>query len=202
MLHCPHCGLLDAPDPDGACTRCGRRPDEPTPPAPPSRPAAPDPAAIALHPMDVTKLVVMSTATFGLYNLFWFYRNWTLRNVHRRREVWPLARAFFSALFAYSLFDDVAWEVARVGREPAWHPGWMGLLYFILHALWRLPDPYWFLCFGAVIPLAVVQASINGANRACPAPLPVNDGYSALNLVGILLGGVLGVLSVIGTLFA
>src|SRR5581483_11977647 len=41
------------------------------------------------------KLVVMSIATFGLYELFWFYKNWYYVNEHTNHAVWPLMRSIF-----------------------------------------------------------------------------------------------------------
>ncbi|MGY0646353.1 MAG: DUF4234 domain-containing protein, partial [Paraglaciecola chathamensis] len=57
------------------------------------------------------KLVVMSIFTFGIYDLYWFYRNWTALKKLERPEIMPFWRAFFAPLFAYSLFSRIQQSV-------------------------------------------------------------------------------------------
>ena len=56
------------------------------------------------------KVAVLFTATFGLYQLLWFYRQWDRRQDHGE-DVRPLARTIFAVLFAYSLFQGVNDEI-------------------------------------------------------------------------------------------
>jgi hypothetical protein len=53
--------------------------------------------------VSILKLVVMSTVTFNLYQIYWFYKNWRLAK-ERGENVIPLLRTLFAVLFAYSLF--------------------------------------------------------------------------------------------------
>ena len=186
MLHCPHCGLLDAPLDSGLCARCGQDPQA-APALAPVR-AEGGPAVLALYPLSPLKLIVMSVCTLGLYTLFWFYRNWRLRRELRGREVWPFWRSFFSPLFAYALFQEVRDEAGAHGVEAGWSAGWLALLYFALGVTSRLPDPYWLAALLTFVPLVDVQRTINQANARIPAPLAVDRGFSALNLLGVAVG--------------
>jgi hypothetical protein len=57
-----------------------------TPPIPDGQPI--------FFPVSPLKLVVMSTVTFGIYELYWFYQNWKLVKHRTRRDIMPFWRAF------------------------------------------------------------------------------------------------------------
>lgn len=200
---CPHCNAPASPSAVD-CAYCGGA----LRPGAAYAYAAPEPVRvwsdapeIALHPMSVTKLVVMSLVSFGLYHIWWHYRNWKLRNDLRGRGVTPALRAIFSPLFAYSLFEDVEEEVRRWGMGVGWNAVFLGIMYFLSNAATRLPEPFWIAGLAAVFILVPVQRSINAANAASSRPAPVNDRFSAANIAGIVLGGILLFLALIGTFF-
>lgn len=157
--------------------------------------------AVALHPMSLGKLVVMSLCTLGLYEIYWFYRNWYLQKAFRQEDVSPFWRAFFAPLFGFALFRNVRNEAERNRLRVGWSAGGMGLLFLVLSALYRLPDPYWLVCLLTFVPVLPVQRTINELNAASPRPARVNAEYSALNLVGIVVGGLFLLLAVVGTSF-
>jgi hypothetical protein len=150
--------------------------------------------------MSGTKLLVMSLCTFGLYHIYWFYRNWKLRNDLRRRGVTAPLRAIFAPIFAYSLFEDVDVEVRRWGVSPGWNAAALAIAYFLLNLVTRLSDPLWLIGLLSFLPLLPVQRTINEANARSTHPAPVNAAYSGLNIAGIVLGGILLLLAIVGTL--
>jgi hypothetical protein len=201
MIHCPSCGLLADPDENGACTRCGQPPYavQSRQPVAEER-EEPIAGEIVFHAMDRTKLVVMSLATFSIYPVFWFFRNWLLLRRLRGQQVWPFWRAVFSPLFAYSLFTQVRDDARSVGVEPRWEAGFLALTYFLCGLTGRMSDPYWLLALLVVVPLVEVQGTINAANAASGSPGPVNDRYSAANIVCIVVGCLTLGLAVVGIL--
>jgi hypothetical protein len=187
-MTCPAC---TAPVPGAAleCAYCGSDLQAPVAYfAPAELDEAPGPPDIALHPMSGTKLVVMSVVTLGLYEVWWFYRNWKLRNELRDRGVLAPLRAILSGIFAYSLFQDVGEEARRVDVSPGWSAALLWIAFLLLSATSGLPDPLWLVSFLNVVPLCVVQRTINEANARSPHPAPLNDRYSTLNRVGIGVG--------------
>lgn len=64
----------------------------------------------------VAKLIVMSTATFAMHQIYWFYKNWKFAK-ERGEHVIPLLRAIFGVLFAYFLFKEVV-ATARAVSVP------------------------------------------------------------------------------------
>lgn len=154
---------------------------------------------VALHPMSLGKLVVMSLCTMGLYELYWFYRNWYLQKAFRQEDVSPFWRAFFAPLFGFAMFRNVRNQAERNRLRVGWSAGGMGLLFLVLSGLYRLPDPYWLICLFTFVPILPVQRTINELNAASPRPAPVNAEYSMANMVGIAVGGLFLFLTVIGT---
>jgi hypothetical protein len=190
-----------------ACANCGRPQQSSVfPPPPPPLPPAPatsvwgDTVEIALHPMSVSKLLVMSLCTFGLYHIYWFYRNWKLRNELRRRGITAPLRAIFAPIFAYSLFEDVDVEVRRWGVTPGWSAAAMAIAYFLLNVATRLPNPLWLIGLLSFLPLLAVQRTINEANARSTHPAPVNATYSGVNIAGLVLGGIFLLLAIVGAL--
>ena len=50
-------------------------------------------------PVSRLKLLVMSLVTFGLYEVFWFYKNWQLFKAATVRDISPFWRTVFSGVF-------------------------------------------------------------------------------------------------------
>lgn len=156
---------------------------------PPPGGTRPPLTALPLYSMSPTKLVLMATCTFGLYHVYWFYRNWRLLRREGGENIWPLPRAFFAGLTAYFLFEEVE-EFGRRTRVPIhWSAGFLGLAFFLINAAWRLPDPYWLIAFLAPAPLVPVQRSINEINARAEEPKLVDAAYSGWNYAAIFLGG-------------
>ena len=208
-LSCPRCGrsFLNG---DGAGSQEGTLaaavpqyfPAEAAPALPRDMPQwASEAEAVALHPMSLGKLVVMSLCTFGFYEVYWFYRNWYLQKAFRKEDVSPFWRAIFAPLFGFSMFRNVRNQAERDRLRVGWSAGGMGLLFLVLSGLSRLPDPYWLVCLLSFAPILPVQRTINELNAASPRPAPVNAEFSVLNLAGIAVGGLCLFLAVIGTLF-
>jgi hypothetical protein len=58
-------------------------------------------------PVSLMKLTVMSIVTLGLYELYWFYKNWTLIKERGKLEIAPFWRAFFAYFFCYQCFSPL-----------------------------------------------------------------------------------------------
>lgn len=141
--------------------------------------------------VSLRKLAVMSLCTFGLYELYWCYRQW---DALRRREgetLSPFWRAFFAPLWGFSLFPRMQELTARHGVPATWPAGGLALAFLLLSAAWRLPDPWSLVSFGSFLPLLVVQRSVNALNAAVIPTAERNDRYSGWNVVIIVVGAIL-----------
>ena len=69
------------------------------------------------------KLGVLSILTLGLYELYWFYKNWKLARDEGGAKVRPFWRAIFAIFFAPSLFVRIHNSAKAIGLEPRSKPG-------------------------------------------------------------------------------
>lgn len=114
-------------------------------------PPAAEPAIPAFYSTGPFKFVLLSIGTFGLFQLYWFYRNWQAVKRRDASDIRPFWRAFFAPLWTFSLG---AWlnDAARAQRiETLDLPAIpLGVLYLVLSAagaLPSLPAPYFVLTF-------------------------------------------------------
>ena len=123
------------------------------------------PAFFAVSPL---KLIVMSTATLGIYELYWFYKNWKLIKQRTESNIMPFWRAFFGVIFCYSCFREVKEVATSRGISFPWSPGLLAAGWILLTLTWRLPDPYWFVCCLSPLVLVPVQNVVSRLNAWRP----------------------------------
>ena len=150
--------------------------------------------------VSLSKLVVMSLCTLGLYEVYWAYKQWDAQRSREQEQLSPFWRAFFAPLWGFSLFPRIQRITAQYGVPATWSGSGLALGYFLLRLAWRLPDPYWLVTIFGFLPLLVVQRSINQLNAAIAPEAPRNDSYSGLNVAIIVIGGILLLLAILGTL--
>jgi hypothetical protein len=167
-------------------------------------PAAADPEpAVHVEPLFFTpstlKLVLMSVCTFGIYELYWFYRNWALIKARTGQDLMPFWRAFFAPIWAYSCFKHIATEAVEKQTPAPPPPGLLALAYFILQALWRLPDAYWLISFLSFVPLLFANIAALEVNHKVAPHTPENSSFSGWNWAALIGGSLLLVLTIIGS---
>jgi hypothetical protein len=135
------------------------------------------------------KLVLMSIATFGIYELYWFYRNWVaIKKRTGADKIMPFWRAFFSVIWAYPCFREIA-SVAFAGQIDL-HGGAAGLaiLYFLMSIAARAPDPYWLVTLLGFVPVLAVNGWARKANLAADPECPENSSLSGWNWAALIFG--------------
>jgi hypothetical protein len=151
-------------------------------------------------PVSNAKLVVLSLCSFGLYELYWLYRNWKLEKARTREDMWPFWRAFFGPLWAYSLFSRIRERATEASVPASYSSGGLAAAFFVLNVAWRLPDPFWLISFLTFVPLLPVRTVIADINRGQAPEAWTNSRFSLANVVLVVGGGILLVLAVIGSL--
>jgi hypothetical protein len=151
-------------------------------------------------PVSPLKLVVLSTVTFGIYELYWFYRNWKFIKERTGSDIMPFWRAFFAVLFCYSCFSQVRGVATSRGIAFPSSAGLLAVVWIALTLAWRLPDPYWFICWLTPLVLLPVQNVVNRLNMGVAPNHNPNARFSGWNIVATVVGGILLVLVIIGTL--
>lgn len=72
------------------------------------------------------KFILLFIFTFSLYQIYWFYKNWSnykmqcqLQNA-ADSDVWPVARAIFAVFFVHALFRRVDQHAEAKQRPLSW----------------------------------------------------------------------------------
>ncbi len=157
-------------------------------------PPVPSPFYFVVSPV---KLVVLSVATLGIYELYWFYENWKLIKEREKLDIMPFWRAFFGFFFCHSLFKHIKDSAGSHGVAVTFGPGTLTLAWILLTLCWRLPDPFWLISYFAVAAFLPVQKTVNTLNSLVAPHHDPNTRFSGLNIAGIVAGALLFILVVI-----
>jgi hypothetical protein len=153
--------------------------------------------------ISVRKLVILGVCSFGLYVLYWFYRNWCLvRDRSPFEEISPGARTFWSVFTANSLFTRMRNEARQAGLEFRVKPGELAVIYFALAGIAsQLPDPWWLISLASVAPIAYVQQVVNATHAVTRPLVRPADGYRWGEWAIIYFGGTFVALVIVTTFF-
>ena len=106
------------------------------------------------------KFAVLSITTMGLYQVYWFYRNWKLYSRYSRIPMSPFWRTFFFLPFSYCFFSMVKREVLRRNAQDTMNPLVITILYVLVIFAILLPRPFCLIGFLSFYPLVIVQKSM------------------------------------------
>jgi hypothetical protein len=110
------------------------------------------------------KFSLMSLTTFGIYEPYWFYRNWRIIRDREQSQISPFWRACFAPIWTFSMGSRLTKE-AKDQNIPLGLPVVaLGVIYLLLNALWRLPDPYWLVTTLTFIPLLLFDFAARRLN--------------------------------------
>ena len=154
-----------------------------------------------LFAVGTVKVVVMSICTFGIYHLYWFYRNWNLIRVRDRSDIMPFWRAFFGIIWCYPLFKRFRQDGEAHGVTDGFAAGPMAVAFILLQLAWRLPDPIWLIGFGSSVVIGFAQQYINRINLVAAPGHERNDSFTGWNWLGIVVGVVIFSLALIGLFY-
>ncbi len=145
------------------------------------------------------KLIVMSLCTLGLFELYWFYKNFAYIKRRLELDIWPVWRAIFAPLWGSSLaaYVQAQREENDLPAEPS--PIMVGAAYFLISVTWRLPDPYWLITLFSFVPLLAIDKAADEMNAKLGIVDTKHKRFNAWNWTGIVVGGLLVSLAVLGT---
>src|SRR5262245_7475725 len=129
--------------------------------------AAADPAQrLPFVAVPTARFVLMSLATFSLYQIWWFYQNWSRVKQRTACEIRPFWRAVFSPLFCYQLVKTVRSTSEKLAVPAGLSAGTITGLYLVLLLCERLPDSWWWLSLASFAPLIPVVRQIEALHAA------------------------------------
>ena len=148
-----------------------------------------------LFSVSLGKLALMSYCSFGVYEWYWFRKQWESERERGDEQINSILRALLAPLYGFNLFRRLR-AAAQAGGVPATWPAFsLGLAYLLLSLAWLLPlQPLTYLSALSFAPLLVVQRSVNALNVASAPHVPRNDQFSAAELTLMVIGAALHVL--------
>jgi len=154
---------------------------------------------IEFFPSSQTKLAILYFATFGMYPIYWFYKNWKLRQKEYGENVIPFLRALFFVFFTHSLFKKIE-EASIIKGIAAWGATTLATIFVLLTVISNILEKInqnseeigaidytgMIILVVLVWPLYVVQGMVNKVNNDPKGEL--NSSYSIYNYIFIVIG--------------
>lgn len=147
---------------------------------------------------------LLSFFTFGLYNLYWFYKNWRFFKDLYGWDIYPFWRSVFAVFFAHALLErinDLAVEKGHPGiRSDAYATGYVALA-IVQRVLDRMLPAEVVMLSLLLMPYLFLIPSVKQLNFIYEQANPgvYRPVFSAGELVALLLGGLAVGLVIIGT---
>lgn len=141
------------------------------------------------------KLAVMFVATLGLYQLYWFYKQWD-RVRDAGDNVAPAPRSLFSIIFCYSLFRRIVDSTHAVGVTTHVPPLLLAVGFILGNMAFRMEGPEGFLGFLAFVPLVAAQRIANAVALAQGSTEDRNTRLTWRNWIAVVItAGVVGLIA-------
>ena len=64
------------------------------------------------HVVPVWRFLLLCVLTFGVYELYWFWKTWERVKRVDGSDIWPIARAIFAGFTYFSLLTDLNMQLA------------------------------------------------------------------------------------------
>lgn len=144
---------------------------------------------------SIRHLVWLSVLSFGLYEVYWFYRNWRALAEHTGMDLkagWRtlgLLVPVVNVFMVYHQFRLVHVLATQGGRVPSYSPWAMALGYFLLVGVSNVPGPMWPLTFLTVLPMIPVQAEINAYWAGQQPDRQIREHLNRAEIALLFLGG-------------
>jgi predicted nucleic acid-binding Zn ribbon protein len=166
--------------------------------------------AVEYYAISLKRLVLFSILTFGIYEIYWFYKNWQAVKKFQGEDIYPFWRAIFTVLFCYSLFKKVLESAKKHTYQDPYSPGWLATAYIFLLLIGNSlssVDSYgigfniiWLIVVvSTFIPLLPVQKAINFNNRKINSNLELKKDFSGSEVILIVIGVLWSLLVLWGT---
>lgn len=157
-------------------------------------------------PISPKKLAVMHIATFGLYDIYWGYKNFA-NTLYPGRNGWAwILCSLFLPITLHSLLKRFNELSAHFGQAVRMRQILLALAYFSLSTISNIAcnskSNSVLLMIPMVlmlIPLWLAQVKINEINRAARPDLAVDGKFNVANIIGIVLGAIMWLLVIAGT---
>ncbi|HEY8085438.1 MAG TPA: Ran-binding zinc finger domain-containing protein [Methylophilaceae bacterium] len=147
------------------------------------------------------KLVLMCVFTFSLYEIYWFYKNWTaIKQHYTGSKIMPAARSLFAPIWAYSCFKQIKNSAAGMPAYKDFPIGNLALAFFTFNLCSGLPPPLNFLGLLTFYPIIAVNNMALAVNRRNNPDFKNNEEITTNNKIVIAIGAFFWVMVIVGML--
>ncbi len=172
---------------------------------------------VEFFPVSEGKLLTLYILSFGLYGIYWFYKNWKLQQSKIDKKIYPVLRAVFSIFFTHSLFNRINNSAGNLPQKHRFNANVLATIFVGAIIISNIIDPVslntslledlpssgifitsLIIFLLSVYPLVVVQATVNRINNDMLGYL--NHKYSLWNYLLIVLGALFWLMLAMGLL--
>ncbi len=131
------------------------------------------------YPVATSKVFILSIISYGLYLVYWFYKNWLYVKRRDQSKIIPWGRAFFFTFWYYPLFDsfrrDEAFKQQEFTSLRKARYATLALLFFILAFIANIDHVYSYIAL--IIYVACMLPLVESINQLTPE----TDAYYKFN---------------------
>lgn len=150
------------------------------------------------------KYWVLFISTMGIYELYWFYKNWENYKINTKSNLWAIPRAIFAIFFVYRLFEAINNRLIEKIPDSNWKYSAFPILYILITIFERISDS---IIPNETLSLSLTLASVpiigwllyqaqQKVNIICDSPKGEdNANFTVANFIWIALGVLLWLVS-------
>jgi hypothetical protein len=86
------------------------------------------------------KFLLLFVSTFGMYHIYWFYKNWAIYKSANGAKIWPVMRGLFSIFFAHSLFNLIDLKLKSAGKQFVGSYNFIATIYVLFSVTEKICD--------------------------------------------------------------
>ncbi len=148
--------------------------------------------------LPILHIILFNIFTFGLYTIYWFYRNWKHLKAHKNLDISPGLRTvglfvpILGIIMIYEQFMDIKNFAEETGTETYSSPGLLTLGFIVFNFLTVLLPDFWFIItLALVLSITIyVQTYLNKYWLQEQAGIPLKKGFSSTEIILMIISGV------------
>jgi hypothetical protein len=149
--------------------------------------------------ISLSKFILLSFITFGLYSIWWFYKSWRFFQQKENSDILPAVRAIFSIVFLYQLLSKILSFAKQKGYSGSYSSTLIFISFFFTNLLSRLPDPYWLISSLSFVFIIPPFKALNFAKQnSSDFIVSFQTSFNKNQIVLIVLGSIIWTLGIIG----
>ncbi|MBV8466886.1 MAG: hypothetical protein JO218_13155 [Burkholderiales bacterium] len=162
-------------------------------------------AAQEFYVVGLRKMAILNIFTLGLYQVYWFYKNWSMHKRFANIDCWPVMRGIFCIFFTHRLYEKVQQTLEQKQIPYRWEASTLatGLVITNIAAnLLSRVDTVWTNALGTacIFIITALLYPVQGAiNTACGQPNgESNASLTWANYLWIVPGAIMWCFAILG----